>query len=343
MRKRRRRSLLNRFLFLINTLFAIVLILAYILPYIPPRSFPLIAVLSLGMPVLIVGNLLFLAYWIIFGMKRELFLSLFVLLIGINHVFALYKFSSTDTIEKSDKEFKVMSYNVRQFNRYLWLKDEEIPSKIEAFIREENPDIVNFQEYVAKVINLSEYNYVYEELKVGNFGQAIYSKYPLINKTTLDFPKTGNNVIYADMIKEQDTIRIFNMHLQSMGIDPELRNLDKHKSKKLTYKIGKNFKIQQTQTEQLIAEMEASPYPVLLTGDMNNTAFSYIYHQLVDGYQDAFKEAGSGLGRSFTMDFIPLRIDFMFLSPNFKIHDFKTYNQKLSDHYPIMGSFELAN
>lgn len=336
----RKRGLLRRFLFFINSLFALGLLLAYLLPYISPEQFPYLAVLSLGMPVLILANVLFLIFWVI-RLKRELLLSLIVLGVGFNHVVSLYKFKSINHPE-TEEELKLMSYNVRHFNRRHWIEDKDVPKEMEDFIAEEDPDIISFQEYVAGEVDLSQYPYKYRKLIEieGDLGQAIYSKHPLINGGSFDFPGTINNVIYADALVHEDTLRIYNIHLQSLQIDSDLSSLDKAKGKLMTQRIGSTFRDQQKQVEQLLDSVEQTPHPTIINGDMNNTPFSYAYRKMSDGFQDAFKEAGKGSGRTFVMDFIPLRIDVLLIDPEYRINGFKTYDVKLSDHYPISTRIE---
>ncbi|HLS30076.1 MAG TPA: endonuclease/exonuclease/phosphatase family protein [Flavobacteriaceae bacterium] len=337
--KKRKLGLFGRFLFVINSLLAVLLLLAYALPYFPPYSFPHLAVLSLGMPVLIAGNILFCLFWIL-RLRKQFLLSLIVLAIGFNHVLSLYKFNTSNS-EVTEKGVKLLSYNVRQFNRHNWIDDKTIPNQIEEFIAKESPDIICFQEYVSEEIDFSEYPYVYEKLISGKFGQAILSKYPIINKSALDFPNTANNAIYADIVIEQDTIRVFNMHLQSLRIDPDLRTLNTESGKKMTRKMGSSFGVQQQQIDMLLRAKNESPYKNLIGGDMNNTAFSYAYRRLSAGFQDAFKEKGSGLGYTFVMDFIPIRIDYFLIDAQIPILEFKTYRIKLSDHEPISVRIKL--
>lgn len=332
--KKRKLGLFGRFLFLINSLLALLLLLAYALPYFPPYSFPHLAVLSLGMPVLIGANLVFCLYWIL-RLRKQFLLSLIVLALGFNHVLSLYKFNTSNPEITQGEGVKVLSYNVRQFNRNNWIKDKTIPNQIEAFIAKESPDIICFQEYVSEEIDFPDYPYVYEKLIRGKFGQAILSKYPIINKTSLDFANTANNAIYADIVIEKDTLRVFNMHLQSLRIDPDIRTLNTTSGKVMTRKIGSSFGIQQQQVDRLLKAKNDSPYKTVISGDMNNTAFSYAYRRLSEGYVDAFKEAGSGLGYTFVMDIIPLRIDYFLVDPTLSILEFNTFRTKLSDHEPI--------
>lgn len=330
----KRNSWLTHILFFINTIFALLLLLAYVLPYLPPQRFPFIAVLGLGIPVLIVINILFAVYWGIL-LKRKVFLSLITLLIGFNHILALFNFKSEAVVaDPTENSFQLMSYNVRQFNRGNWLKDRDIPREMESFIQREQPDVICFQEYT-DLVDLQDYPYRYIQPKSKSMGQAIYSKFPIVNKGSLDFPNTANNVVYVDVAIDRDTLRIFNMHMQSLAIDPDIRNLDTEKGKRLTKRIGHSFARQQIQMESMLEALADSPYPNIISGDMNNTAFSYIYRKLTLGMKDAFKESGSGMGRTFVLDFIPLRIDFILSDFDLDLKDFKTYDDRMSDHYPI--------
>lgn len=331
--KKKKLGTFGKTMFFGNSIVAVCLLVAYLLPYLPPVSFTFLSVLTLGMPILIGLNLLFLSYWIL-RMRKQLFLSLIVALIGFNHHVSLYKFENKN-LDRSADGIKLMSYNVRQFNRYLWLKDKNIPQKIKGFIYEESPDVVCFQEYVTGEVEFEEYPHKYVKLVLENFGQAIYSKYPIVNSGSLNFKKTGNNVIYADIKIDSDTIRVFNMHLQSHSIEKDIRNLGPEAGKEMTKQVGRTFRTQEDQVRQLLKVLAESPYPNIITGDMNNTAFSYTYKKIAENHTDAFTVAGKGLGKTLVMDFVPLRIDFFFLEPDLEILDFTTHRTKLSDHEPI--------
>ena len=80
---------------------------------------------------------------------------------------------------------------------------------------------------------------------------------------------------------------------------------------------------------------------MIICGDFNNTAYSYVYKEIKGNLIDTFKEAGNGFGRTFDFKFFPVRIDFVLVDDRFKVNSFKTYDVKLSDHYPIMAKVKL--
>ena len=56
---------------------------------------------------------------------------------------------------------------------------------------------------------------------------------------------------------------------------------------------------------------------------------------------DSFLEEGSGFGNTYYFKFLPFRIDFILMDSSIKIKTHKTYKSILSDHRPVMASFEL--
>lgn len=335
-------NFIDKIIFFFNSIIAAMLLLSYLLPYVQPKHFAYLSVLSLGVPLLIILNALFVIYWLL-KVKKQLIVSLFVLLIGYTHVFSLYKFSSSKNIE-NDNNLSIMNYNVRLFNLYNWIPEKDIEVKIVSFIKEEEPDIICFQEYFPhNNVDLSFYKFKYEELSGQNVknGQAIFSKYPIIKSGSINFPNTENNTIYADVVKGTDTIRIYNVHLQSSGINPEVENLNKEKSERIYKRAVNTFKKQQLQAELIISHKETSPYKMIICGDFNNTAYSYVYRKIKGNLVDVFEEAGNGFGRTFDFKYFPVRIDFILVDKSFYINGFKNYQEKLSDHYPILAKVSL--
>ena len=128
----------------------------------------------------------------------------------------------------AEKDFTVMSYNVRLFNLFKWIDDNNVGNDILSFVNEKNPDIICIQEYSENAhIDLRIYKYkaVFIEGDKIKTGQAIFSKFPIINKGNLHLLQDGNNIIFADIKKGKDTLRVYNMHLQSIKISPDINDI----------------------------------------------------------------------------------------------------------------------
>lgn len=337
-------SLINKFIFLINNIFALLFLASFAIPYVSPKSFPLLSVISLTVPFLIFVHVLFILYWWIIGFKKQFLLSAFILLLAISFSFFPYKFKEKKVI--SGNKLKVMNFNVRLFNRYEWIDDKEVPSKITAFIKQNNPDIIAFQEYYPSKDILLNYPYKFVELqgKKNDFGYAIYSKYRIINKGSLNFKGSSNNAIFVDIIKNNDTIRVYNIHLESLGIEAknvDLVSLDETKSKRLLNRLSASFIKQQSQVEQFLKHQSQCTYKIIVCGDLNNTAYSWAYHQIRGTYKDTFLEAGKGFGKTYSFNRYPLRIDFILVDKKFNVNAHQNFNLDLSDHEPIMATLGI--
>lgn len=329
---------IDKIIYFINGIFALVLLLAYVLPFVPPKTFSLLSVLSLSVPVLLVVNAMFCLYWLL-KVKKQLLLSLIVLLLGYDSISTLYRFSSSDNMLNSN--LSVMSYNVRLFNLYDWISTPNVEKSIEDFVLKEAPDVIAFQEFHPhKNVKFSMYPYKYESLsgQKSKYGQAIFSKYRIINKGEIKFENTSNKAIYVDVLKDNDTLRIYNVHFQSMQISSDVNHLAEQNKELLVKRIGNKFEMQQEQAESILTHQRNCSYKKIILGDFNNTAYSYIYKQFKNSeFADAFELSGNGFGKTYDFKLFPLRIDFILLSEGLNATGFKNYSNKLSDHYPIQA------
>lgn len=332
-------SLFNKLIAAINTILAVLLLLSYSCYFISPKYISLISFLSLSIPILIIINIIFVLYWLL-RLKKQILISLVVLILGFPLLSKFYSFNNKKTFLSSD--IKIMSYNVRMFNLYKWIKTDSISKKIYHFVKDKNPDILCMQEYRTNsdLMHLFPFHYVKTNGKKSNIGDAIFSKFKIINSGSLNFPNTGNNAIYADIVKNRDTFRVYNTHLESFRINPAKEIINKKNAENLKKRIERAFRKQVDQVNLLLNHQSKSKYRIILCGDFNNTAFSWAYHQLNKDKQDAFEIAGNGFGSTYKFGF-PMRIDFILADKNMVVNYFKTFKIKYSDHYPIIARLNL--
>jgi len=338
---KKKKSILNSLVYFFNSIFALLLLLAYVIPYVKPDTLGSFASISLITPILILINLIFLVYWLI-RLRRAFLVSFIILAIGFPNLTRFYKLSGKKVLLVDD--IKVMSYNVRMFNKYQWIKEDSIVGKIDHLIDQKAPDILCLQEFAPTDELTLDYPYKHIIYSKSNkqFGQAIFSKFKIINKGSLDFENTGNNILFADVKIEQDTIRVYNIHLQSLKIDPKKENFGEKDATQLRNRISAAFKVQQHQVEEFLIHQTTVNYPVIVAGDFNNTAFSWPYKSIVKGKLDTYVEAGKGFDKTF--DFIfPSRIDFILVDKNIQVNHYKSYRDNYSDHFPIMARLDRAS
>lgn len=327
----------NKLMYLINLLMAFLLLLSWGLPFLPPSRFPTIALLSLVVPLLIIINIFFLAFWAL-QLHRRFFLSFLVLLISYFYFNPFYNISAKGDSSTYGQTLRVMSYNVRLFNTYEPRSAGNGADVMKTYIKNTNPDILCIQEYYRpNKVDFSSFPYKYihfknRKMKLGN---AIFSKYPLVNTGAFDFKDSSNNTLYADVVKGKDTIRIYSTHLQSIGILPEVKFLQENDNRRLRRKMSTAFEKQQFQINTILNHKQQTKHPVIICGDFNNTPFSYSYRKIKGNMQDTFRERGNGLGTTFLFDSFPLRIDYILASHHFDVVHYETLPNTFSDHHAI--------
>ena len=282
-----------------------------------------------------------------------------LLKIRLSHKFELSKPATT---------LRVMSWNVEHFKIAEHKKHPELKLQMLGLINNYNPDVACFQEMVAsdknplainniegfmKELKMPYYYYSYNtKVDFDNdhrFGIIILSKFPLVNKMTVSHTPNDYNSIfqYADLVKGADTFRLFNMHLQSLKFsDDNRRYLDNpeldeeisfKESKSVLSKLKTGFTKRKIQSDHVKAELNASPYPVIVCGDFNDVPNSYAYKTIGQGLKNTFAEKGTGIGRTFSHMSPTLRIDNIFSDKRFVIEQYVRVNRKISDHYPIVA------
>ena len=257
-----------------------------------------------------------------------------------------YGFADKAVAQKNASDLSIMSYNAWHFNVNGWIKEPDIGDRIIDFIKKENPDILLIQEHSRiRYQQLRQYPYRSETPHSSDYAtQAIFSKYPIVGSGSLDLPKTINNIIYADLVFQKDTIRMYNTHLQSFSIVPSTDNFSDGEKSERTYKrLVHTFSKQVEQAKILRDHIEDSPYTNIVCGDFNNTQFSNIYKIVKGDLQDTFLEKGQGFGRTYDLLRFPIRIDYILADPKFEVLSHQNFDEPLSDHYPIMATLRLKS
>lgn len=321
--------------------------------------------IMISIPVVWVLNFVFVLFWLVTRPWRS-WLSGIVLVVGII-LFAGRTFVWNSPTEPTGRglPFRVFSYNVQGFGytddqvRYQQ-SSPRVRRTINYVLRYEAP-VKCFQEFYNStairdydvVTRLRQAGYQYNVLleptfarkTIGPIGAAIFSIYPIVNAGRIKF-NGFNGVVWADIRVGSDTVCVINVHLRSMGIrvgrvlrQDELTSV-KHETRGVLSALRSGF-IDRREQVLLVEELiKNSQYPVIVTGDHNDTPYSVVYNRLRRLLPNSFEEAGRGFG--FTYNRLPgfIRIDHQFHDPRLKPLNFETINYlRYSDHYPIVGTY----
>ncbi len=336
------KKIFNGFVLLLNIGVSSLLLLACLLPYISVALVPSMSIFSLFVPFLVLGNILFLIFWIL-QFKKAVFLPIVSLGIAYFFIGSFFQFRAERPMPSS-KDFSIMSFNTRLFNKYQWSDDPSIGNQIVAFIQKTDPSVVCFQEFdVSMKERFMSYPHAYISASDNSKQavQAIFSKFPIVAKGLLPFTNSTNATIFVDLKIKGDTVRLYNVHLQSLRVKPEAASLEAGTRERLYKRLKVSFAKQQAQADIIASHKSDSPYKVIVVGDFNNNQFSSVYHTIKGDLTDSFTSLGSGYGKTFDFKYFPMRIDFLLSDPGFEIAYHKSFPLHLSDHFPVLVAYRL--
>lgn len=349
-------------------------VLACLAPVVPADKWVVIGFLGLGFPVLFCALLGTIFIW--FLVKRKIaFLLLLVALLGTYQVCHSVAFHNTGfSQEKKASNIRLLCWNVKNFTTGdIWHDPaNSTRHRVFQYIDSQRADILCLQDFtqfenqympsnISMLADSMGFPYYvfskdYEGLPSWGpeyAGVAIFSKYPLKNVQRI--PYTGKrfpeSVITADVTINNTTRRLVVTHLQSMHLKrlllyekkPWIRDEDSliNYSGTILPKLAFYLPYHAQQARQVRQVLDASPYPVIFSADMNEVPTSYCYREIRGNREDVFLKKGNGLGRTYYRISPTLRIDYVFTSPGIKVTQFKKDETgDLSDHYPQVLDIE---
>lgn len=344
--------------FFINKVILFISLFCYLSVLIPPDTFWLAGFFSLAIPILLVAHLVFIFYWLLVRKYSYALYSLGALVAGYSFIFKTFTWNSSDEIESN---LSVLSYNAKIFRAYDKDAEGKESQDIIRWLRDDDSDIKCFQEFYhwkdSHILNTIDqigqkgkyqihFQRTYTNDVGGLVGMAIFSKYPIVHKGYIHLSgKYKYGVIFADIVFNKDTIRIYNTHFKSMSIDTEsLKTTENWQENYLTLlkRLKNGFIERAKQVKKINQHIANCPYKIILCSDLNDMPYSYTYTSLKDHLDNAFEIGGQGFGFTFNSWLFFLRIDNQFFSKNISIKSFSTHREiTYSDHFPIKGLYRI--
>ena len=340
------------FLFLLLNLAAVFFILlSYFSVWIPPDKWWIPSLFGLAYPFFLSANLLFVVFWLIFK-PRYLLISLVAVMLGWGF---LSRYFQVGGKKSGSGEIKVVSYNVQHFSGNNGSGQKQSADEIIKFLEGEKADIIclqevrlrknsifNLEQTVRAISTINHYQYARSST---TYGSVTMTRYPIVHMGEIRFKNSRNMTIYTDVMIQNDTVRIYNVHLQSYHIDPNRYSVidspditeekDLREMREISIKFKKAIQMRAEQSRIVREHIEKSPYAVILCGDFNDTPASFSYHRTRGNLKDAFVESGRGIGRTYVGKLPSFRIDYIFHSSDFESFRFQTLDFRLSDHLPV--------
>lgn len=315
--------------------------------FVSPEQGGVWTTLAMLMPVFLVLNLVALVWWLF---HRKWILSLFpvvALALNLGYISAMLQLPDLHGQTRED-DLRVATFNVNnlQYNG----SQSQTANAISLLMRQEKVGILCMQEFPGGSYGESAVKQFADILPyaVQDGGQAILSRYPILDHKYVRFPDTNNDYLYADLLAEGDTVRVISVHLQTSGIAALHRRYIKEHGQEMPVEamfgtLKENGLRRAQQVREIRSLVDSSPMPVILAGDFNDTPSSYTYRQMKGDMTDGFQSNGSGFGATFRPMGGVLRIDYVFFDKAFEGVRYYIPRDKLSDHRPVIAHMRLKN
>lgn len=368
-KKRSGIQLFSKMVLVANIFAVITLMISYLASYTDPSDFWIIAFFGLAYPGILLINILFILYWLVRSPKFALLSAVSILGgWGILTSYIGFRESSGIMVPKSSESFiRVMTYNVHNFKQFGDKNDKFTKDQILDIIRKEQPDVICFQEFFSRqkgdynfrklIMDILQTEHYYFKPSIDNgyeaIGMAIFSKYPIKNRGSIQFAKNmkWNEAVFADIAVGKQNFRVYNVHFQSISFQPEdykylkevTRNIDTdvESSRKIGSRLKSAFIKRAGQVKVLKTHADGCTTPYIIAGDFNDTPISYTVKTISGDLSNSFREKGSGFGVTYNGAFPNFQIDYILTSPQFSIKNYLIVDKKLSDHYPVRADLEL--
>ena len=352
-----KKKLINILLFpflALNLFSAIGLMCCAYSPMLPAEHLPLLSLAGLAFPIALGVNVVFLILWLAIRPRY----TMIPLIAGILCLAQIRAYSPINFSRqyRPENSLKVMSYNILSYN--LTASNANRKNATIQYLEAADADIICLQEFhffaLKKQKNLLK-KYPYKSYLVSNFSEATSSylgcssKYPILSVEKIKFDASYNGCCKYRILHENDTIVVYNCHLQSNKLQGEDKNayeqilsnpkenLRSKETKALIKKLRDAAAKRACQADIIMADLEkeTSPY-VIVCGDFNDSPISYACNRLKKRLDDAYTNSGNGPGISYNSNKLYYRIDHILHSPRFKAYDCTVdRSTKESDHYPI--------
>ncbi len=352
-------------LLVINGVVTVLFLIACLSPYLNPARWWLIGFTGLIVPYLVLLLVLLIVCWLIAKPVFAL-IPLVTLAIGWQQLYVLFAWHGGAPFvkHKHDADWRIVDWNVQSFNGLTQNRNIKklVRTEVAESILKFRPDVICLQEFnqgltednIALFNRQYPYHFFSRDYRRTNGYQSgciIFSKFPIIDSGRIAYP-VAESLLFADIVKGEDTVRIYTTHLQSFKFKKEdYEDIEKIKeqedetlaaSRSLFRKMKLAFKRRGIQAGMVRQSLDQSPFPSVLCGDFNDVPNSFAYfHIKGNDRQDAFLEKSFGIGRSFISLAPTLRIDYILPDKRFQVKQFEMVDEALSDHIMLLTDIRL--
>lgn len=327
------------------------------------------------LPLFIALDIVALIYWALIRRRLWAIVPLLPLPFCWGYAKTFVRLAPQDTAIH-DNVLTVGTYNVRSFSAEA---TGFIAQDIMTTLSRQNCDVVCLQEYRDDIPGnnsnvRARVKGIYEYSVLGEGDMAIFSRYPIRDHREYKFEYSNNGWQWADIEVAPDlTVRVFNVHMETTGINSALHQLAKENAdididdipmdpdaidnergvlgtrvandriyRMLLGNYAFGLSVRSGQAITIANEKRQCPHPMILAGDFNDVPYSYTYKTLLGDMTDAFTTGGHGMGATYRGARGLFRIDYVFADKRFRCFDCLSLDMTYSDHNPVVAKFDIS-
>ncbi len=325
----------------------------------PIGKWPFASLSGLAFPFLYLLNLLFLLFWLI-TWKKGVLIPLATIIISLGPTLKYFPLHFLAPRQVAEPYLTVITYNTEAFG-INDNNDGTVTNPVLNYTMDLDADIILFQEAFPDMMEnilksrdiKSRYPYITRSS--GSTGESCMSKYPIVHTENISFEGTSNSCQHVRILIGNDTLAVYNCHLQSNQLGgseiSEYQSFIMHPtdsthygtSKKVLKKLLESTSMRAAQARTIAerARRETAKY-VIVCGDFNDTPLSYAHSVFNRFMYDAYAKSGVGMGITYHEHNLYYRIDHILCSRNITpLHTRVDRTQKDSDHYPVISKVRL--
>lgn len=348
------------FFVILDLLLIVLFLTGYLARYAHPAIFWWGELIAIGLPYL--GLLLIAATLVVAFARRWGLLFVHGLLLILLIVRFMPSGGVITPAKAAADPLTILTFNAPDY--WGGYDKESRKDRMEAFIRDVNPDLIALQEadiyYRSRSPAFEAQPYIRNLKETLGYDppdpdqrKNIRSQQPVFSRIKiLDYSKTtigvtseyqgGTEVVRVTFEWKGRPAMLYNVHLRSFG-DPKPWHGERKNLNEPDYWIPflarykRAFIERAAEAEQISRMIQRETLPVIVCGDFNSTQHNYAFQQIVSsiGLKDAFRSAGKGWGATYHTRLPFARIDFVLVSSEWEVLSAAVPDFRLSDHRPL--------
>lgn len=327
------------------------------------------AILCLGYPILLFASLALLAVWLLLRQWSLAAITVCSLAVTAGPIATYHPFNITShQAGKNDSTFRLLTFNVMNFDDFDGTVHDE--NRTVQYILDTDADVVCLQEG-AQGVEFTSIDVIKSTLPKlldrypyhtnGTDDMVLLSKYPFEPCDDYVLGSNRKKVVSYNVHIKGHTVKIFNCHLQSIGLTmndkeiykqiteiDQLNHMEpidaiKEVRSNLFSKLSVAFKERAKQARELRKLIDNSGQNVIVCGDFNDTPGSYSYRTVRgNDLRDAYLDCAFGPTITYHDNRFYFKIDHVLYRGDIKAIDIERGSINSSDHYPLLATFALG-